>query len=359
MIIDYSAWRAWKNCSGEWFEKYVNKRQPKWPQRQRDDALCLGSLVHEGLRIWQETGTVGIPPEVVEANTPTKETYDTALELVYGYTQAYPKEEWPLILCEQPLTWPLNPKRRDPSCCEDCYKEAWELTGLAKLDAFFYVPTPTTIPSGQPGLEFTLSEGWWGHEYKTKSPDISLGLFITKWGMNMQASFQTLALQEEINRSYKDVYPSSQVQGILVNVLEKPKRYVPKRKCKECQDTYEFNTWLPTGDGRYSCPVCGNRQELQGLKENPVTRPPQYYRIIVTRTQEQLTKATQDIIQVGERMIQMEQGGLLSEEWNTEACVQWKKPCPFYNNHLYGGSTKDDPGMQDVEDYRGLVEIEV
>ncbi len=375
MVIDYSAWREWKVCPAGWYEKYINKRQPRWPAHQRDDALCLGSLVHEGLQVWQERHVIEIPQPLVEELNPTKECYDTAMELIYGYTMAYPEERWPLIRCEQPLIFPVQLQDEicsacnftgshsdDENQCSICYA-VWKpeiliprIEGLAKLDAFFYVPEPTQVESGQPGLTFTLSPGWWGHEYKTKSPDISLGLFMQKWAMNMQASFQTLALQEEISRRYQGQYPSDEVQGVLVNVLEKPKRYVPRRKCKSCQEMYEYSTWLPTGTGEYSCPVCGNRQVLQALKENPSVHPPEYYRIIVTRTTGQLQKARQDILQVGQRMQQMAVGGLGSEEWNVENCIQYKRPCQYYKNHLYSIPTKEDPDMQDCRDYRGIIE---
>jgi len=218
MIIDYSAWKSWKLCPAFWYEKYINKRQRAFTKSHRDDALALGSLVHEGLRIWQERHVIEIPEKVIEEISPTRECVNEAQELIYGYTHAYPEERWRLILCEQPLVFPLLHR----SC--ECQGEVGCLTtldGLAKLDSYFYVDEPTIVESGQPGLEFTLSPGWWVHEYKTKSPDIPLGLFIQKWEMNVQASFQMMALRETIHE---------EIQGVLVNILEKPKRYIPKRK---------------------------------------------------------------------------------------------------------------------------------
>lgn len=190
------------------------------------------------------------------------------------------------------------------------------------------------------------------NEYKTKSPEVSLALFMQRWEMGMQGSFQILALEEELRKQGK----GGVVQGILVNVLEKPKRYVPKRKCKGCQEYYEYALWLPTGDGQYSCPVCGAKQVLQALKENPVTRPPAYYRILATRTKEQLDRARREILVVGERMERMASKGLYGEPWNVENCVQYRRGCGYFRNHLNGTSTLDDMGMQDVKEYRGLEE---
>jgi hypothetical protein len=368
-IIDYSAWREWTVCPAGWYEKYVNKRIVRWPPRDRDDALCLGALVHAGLQQWQEQKQVIIPPQVVEEMTPSRETLVLAEELVYGYTQVYPEELWPLIVCEEPLVFPLTKPDYSWAClecgawgedygntsCPNCCHRITEVgnpigwQGLAKVDAYFYVNEPCVVESGQPGLQFTLSEGWWIHEYKTKSPYISLPLFLQKWEMNMQASFQMLALQNEIDKGERAL-----VQGVLVSVIEKPRKYIPKRKCKTCQESYEYATWIPTGDGRFSCPVCGVRQELAKLKENPSCQPPAYYRIMVTRTQEQLEKAKQDMVLVGQRMAQMEANGLASEPWHTESCIQYKRPCGYFGNHLYGLSTLEDPKMENAREYRGL-----
>lgn len=345
MIIDYSSFKAWSTCPALWYEKYINKREPRWPTRLRDDALCLGTLVHAGLEVWQKAHIVQIPEPVVEEVTPSKETLDLAYELIFGYTQHYPEERWPLILCEEPLLFQLE-KRVD-------YGRAPYVDGLAKIDAHFRVDEPYIVESGQEGIQFTLSEGRWIHEYKTKSPDIPLGLYIQKWEMNMQASFQILALQSLLDSQGQ----GETVQGVLVNILEKPKKYIPKRKCKGCEEYYEYSTWIPTGDGRFSCPVCGNKQELIRLKDNPTTRPPSYYRIVVTRTKAQLDRAKAEMIQVGERMTRMSERGLESEVWQTENCIQFKRPCSYFGQHLHGVSTKEDlVNFQDVRDYRGVSE---
>lgn len=345
-IVDYSAWKEWQTCPAGWYEKYINYRQRPFPPALRDDALCLGSLVHEGLRVWQSTHTIEIPQGVVEEVTPSPEALTLAHELVLGYARVYPEERWPLILCEEPLLFPLLPS----------------LVGLAKLDAYFYVPEPYIIESGQPGLQFTLTPGWWVHEYKTKSSDVSLPLFIQKWEMNMQASFQVLALTSRIREVAQKLdydhhsFPISEVQGVLVNVLEKPKKYIPQRTCKACKTKQEYATYLPTGDGAFCCPTCGAAQKLEPLKENPTVRPPAYYRVVVHRAPRQLAKAQRDIIQVGERMARMAEEGLESEEWNTESCTQYKRPCQYFSNHFSGDSTLTDITMAKVGDYRGLKE---
>ena len=354
MHIDFSAHNTWDTCAAKWYELYIHNRRRRWPKALRDDALCLGSLVHEGLRVWQQTRTVEIPAAVQEECTPTRDCLSLAEELVYGYATHYPEERWPLIVCEEPCLFPLVYQKglKSPDI---------ELTGLAKIDAYFYVPEVTTIESGF-GIEYTLNPGWWIHEYKTKSPYVSLPLYMQGWEMGMQASYQMLALQHKLlnEMEYRDFQMHNGVQGILVNVIEKPRRSIPKRTCRSCKEISEMNTWIPTGTGEYSCPLCGNRQKLTPLKENPVLIPPAYYRIAVSRTMEELSRAKAEMIQVGERMIAMEAGGKMSEPWRKSSCVdfQYKRPCDYFGACKNGEDTRtNDQDYFSPVDYRGLVVI--
>lgn len=370
MIIDFSAHDKWDFCPAAWYETYVNKRRKKWPKAQRNDALCLGSLVHTGLEVWQKTHTVAIPDSAVEENTPDKATFDLALELVHGYAMAYPQEHWPLIMCEEPLRFPLLPAQTEQHCnCNYPIVEAQEaLEGLAKIDAYFYVPELTVIESGVPSITTVLTPGWWIHEYKTKNPKTGVGLYMQSWEMGMQASYQVMALKHNLTEEMLNYlagvespedYP--QVQGVLINVIEKPERHIPKRKCKECDDSYEMWSWLPTGTGEYACPVCGNRQKLMPIKLDVPARPANYYRIVVTRDAKQLAEDREQIIQVGQRMIQMERAGLHSEPWHKKNCVDiwWRRSCDYFGPHKNDSSTLDDPGYFQPADYRGLTQIEI
>lgn len=394
MIIDYSAHSSFDNCPAEWFEKYVNRRRKRWPKAQRDDALALGSLVHEGLRVWQLNHVVQVPNEVIEEIQPTKECLAAATELVYGYARAYPEEQWPLIHCETPLVFPLRgvswswacpkcafPNRYGaghgwplfPDDCPGCHgpitrsQDGEVLEGLAKIDSYFYVPDYTTLRSGIDGIDLTLVPGWYIHEYKTKSSDIPIGLYMQSWEMNLQASYQMLALQSLMNTT-RVVKPeeinglahSHEVQGVLVNVLEKPKKYVPKRKCRTCDASYEFYTWIPTGKGSYQCPVCGSRQDLQPLKESIGDRPASYYRILVTRSPEQLRLDRDEIILRGQQMLEMSEGGLRSKPWNHKNCVdfKWRKACDYFSPHKDNYSTHESEDYETPPDYRGLVQVD-
>ena len=162
----------------------------------------------------------------------------------------------------------------------------------------------------------------------------------------MQASFQILALRE----AFEDV------QGVLVSVLEKPKVYIPKRKCKVCQVQYEFGLWMPKED-MYACPVCGNLQRLQALKEHEESFP-NYYRMKVVRSEEELER---DKNLITTRAIEMSLlshiGHMDAQPMNDLACVDLirRKQCVYYNNHLNGMSTLDDPAFEETQDYVGKI----
>lgn len=366
MIIDFSGHDTWNGCPAMWWEKYVNRRRLRWAKAQRSDALCLGSLVHEGLRVWQQSHTVDIPQTVVDEMTPDKDTYLLAQELVHGYAQTYPSEQWPLILCEEPLVWQLGDKEEMSKAYGYDRPVGEDLTGLAKLDAYFYVPELTAVESGVPGLTTWLTPGWWIHEYKTKGAGVPLAMYMQSWESGLQASYQVMALTEHLAQQYGKVtdtsprYPTHQgdVQGVLVNVLEKPKRHIPRRKCQGCKETLEYNSWLITGTGMYACPVCGHRQELMPLKQDTPATPPSYFRVVVSRSPDQLARHRSDIIAVGQQMIAMSRGGIHSHPWNWKTCVnfQYRRACDYFTPHTQTlvQVAGDDTRYEHVPDYRGL-----
>ena len=354
-FLDYSQYYAWNRCPGFWFEQSVSKRVPKRDPGQRSDPLCIGSLVHAGLENWQLTRTIGIPEATLLEMNPTKETLDMCLGLVYGYSQHYPEESWPLLRTEEPLRFPLVPYGTDK------VGNQMGIDGLAKVDAYFYVPELATLESGVFGQTISLSSGWWVHEYKTKTPEIDLGMWMREWQSNMQASFQMLALQYNLdnNPDKFGVIPPHEthptVQGVLINILEKPKLYTPKRKCKVCEIQYDYDLWVPVETLLASCPICGNIQKIAKLKENPVTSKAHFYRMCVQRSPERLQRDKNHLYEVASQMSWMREKGLYSIPWRTTECVTPKmnRTCPYFNNHIpdFPLPTKEDPSMQDAEDY--------
>lgn len=273
-FIDYSQYSTWIKCEMYWLERYLLSYRKPPKEGQKDDAQTLGTLVHAGLQTLRESGKIDIPESAITASQPTPECLAWAQNLLLGYIQTYPQEQWAEYHCEDPLRFPL----RD------------DFSGLAKVDSYFALEGHQVVESGL-GDSLSLEPGWWVHEYKTKAASRDVGNYVLGWRMNMQPSFQMLALQ---------ALTGEPCRGVLINVLDKPQEYVPKRTCKGCGGKYELADWLPTGAG-YACPACANIQELEPYRPK-VERKPEYYRIKVERSQERLARDLEQISLVGERM---------------------------------------------------------
>lgn len=335
--IDYTQYSAYSKCPWFWYERYVRNVATVWPDHQRTDPLCLGSLVHSGLENYIKHSTLEIPKEVVEEQTPSPETLQLAYLLVQGYINAYPQEDWSLHITEDTLTFPLS--------------NYSDTLGVAKLDAYFYNPSLKIIETGVEGYTVALQPGWWAREYKTKSPYIARPAWIQEWQTKLQASFQCLALQQLIG---------APVEGVLVSVLEKPKVYIPKRKCVGCGEQFELGAYLPTGEGGHACPMCGHLQQLKPYVPK-VPPKPEYFRVVVSRTQEQLDLAKEIITSTAFAMEQLRTGGVNPELiGNREQCVVARNGkwgiCDFFDGHTYRRDVLDDQRFKvgDTTRYMGL-----
>lgn len=352
--IDYSQYKTWNFCKWAWYEKYVLKRQKRWPEGMRDDALAVGSLVHAGLENWYGHQDSTISDKVVGKINPTPEALRLCQGLVQGYIQNYPREFWDVIRTEQPIRFSLIDGK----------------AGLAKIDMYFYLPERTRVESGVPGYEITLNAGWWIYEYKTKSQATKFAEYMRSWQTNMQADFQMLALKDRLSKiGWLDKYPHlvkepQVVNGLLINIIEKPNTYIAKRKCPECDMYYVFSAWTPKGE-KFACPM-GHVKALKPLEmQAPIVG--NYYRLMVERTQEQLAYSKNIISSVAKEMTDMEQDAEGMRDFvnwtgaayspNREKCMdlgaRYAQECEFFKAHTYGVSTVDNPDYQDTEDYIG------
>ena len=356
MVIDYSQYSKFLFCPWAWFENYVNQRTLRYIG-QRSDPLCLGSLVHNALDNFAKTGKPFVDEATIRDNNPTPDTMAMAEMLVVGYLRKYPKEYWPVERAEQPLRFPLW----DPD-----YSISKEdvIEGLAKLDRYFYVPEDTTIESGVEGYTLTLSQGWWGKEYKTKAHGRDRSGWIKEWQTKRQADFQILALQHMLNQANfgleeEEHLANRRVQGILICVLEKPHEYVPQRRCAKCKGMYDLQLYTPVEHG-FRCPACGTVQELSPYVPK-VPKIPEYFRFAAVRDAKQLEVARREITGVAVRMERMRQQGMAVEEPNRDACVNnvYRRQCAYMEPHTYGGSTETDARYEKVDatKYMGLVEL--
>jgi PD-(D/E)XK nuclease superfamily len=351
--IDYSQYASWSFCAWNWYEKYMLRRRKRWPEGLREDALAIGSLVHAGLENWYAKQKPEIPEETIEKVTPTPEALGLCRRLLNGYVQTFPREQWELIRCERPVRFSLIEGKE----------------GLAKIDLYFYIAEAMQVESGLPGYEITLKPGWWIQEYKTKSPATSFADFMHEWTNKMQADFQLLALREHIANIHRHNLYDEQINGLLVNVIEKPKDYVPRRKCKVCQQYWNYSAWQPATGELLACPSCGNQQKLKPV-DGEKFEEPRYFKMIVERTPEQLAYAKDQIKCVADKMVDMELWGEMQQKDLTftkiyganrafapikEHCFdnsrKWGKECEFFTPHTYGISTIDNDKYEEMEDY--------
>lgn len=310
---DYSQYDSFLKCSMFWWESYRMQYRKAPKDGQKDDARTIGSLAHAGLENYRRHGNAAIPDDAVAEYGPTPEALAEATSLVLGYINTYPNEQFTKYYCEEPLRFDLHP----------------DMDGLAKIDSYFNIAEPVTIESGL-GDQFTLDPGWWIHEYKTKDASKDIGKYLGSWRMNMQACFQILALQG---------ITGEMPRGVLVNVLEKAPRYIPKRICKSCREQVELRDWQPTGDG-YRCPTCGNVQDIDTSDKSRTPRAPKFYRIMVQRSLDELQRATTDMLGVAREMMRMDAQyaatGDPSGIRRTNTCVDqiWGK-CDYFEPHSF------------------------
>lgn len=328
LYIDYSAKKLFEFCPWAWFEKYVNKRKAREREGQRNNPLILGSLVHKGLEAWYKNRNIDTElAQIVPELNPTPECFTEAVTLIFNYISIHPQEFWTPQLFEYPLCYTLFKK------CEL----------IAKIDGSFSLEEQIKIPGGWQGEGIELESGVYGLEHKTKSADIDKGLYVKSWQTNLQAAFQLIALREHFEN----------VRGILINVLEKPRPYIPKCVCKKCKNLLERTTYVATTNG-HICPVCGVEQVLSALKGPRVERKYECWRFLVTRDEESLNRALWEIKQTVGRMNDMVWDSMNRVPPNRENCVipRLNKTCEYFTPHLYNTGTVGRE-FQDQEDYVG------
>lgn len=329
LYLDYSAKKTFEFCPWAWFEKYVNHRQARRGEGQRSDALTLGSLVHDGLYHWYRHHDLAIDSSVVDKLNPTPECLAEAYKLLDAYVRHYPSDPWTPMLFETPLSFSLF------NWCKI----------VAKIDGVIEIGGQMQIPGGlnEEGIE--LEPGIYALEHKTKSADIDRGMYMKSWQTNLQADFQMLVLQNNA--------PIGPIRGVIVNVLEKPRPYVPKRVCKNCKTLLEMATYVATANG-HMCPLCGYEQELSVGKGPRVERNYDCWRFLVTRTTPRLEQAKSEISQVAWQMKGMIDVDRRTVSPNRDNCCipRLRKTCEYFTPHLYMTDTMSSD-FEDTKDYVG------
>ena len=335
--IDFSQYSTWTKCQWKWYEKYVREFRLK-QDGQTDGAFAVGSLFHAGVEEFYKHGNPVIPPVVVEEIQPTPECYNNSMALVLSWIKKSPALEWgENRIFEKPIVFDIGREN---------------IKGLAKLDFAFKLDKGITIPGGIDGQEVYLNPGWWIREYKTRSGDArSRPNWIKSWACDMQADFQMLALREYL----KEIKDDTPVVGMLVGVIEKPREYVPKRKCKGCGNQYEFAVYNVLESGLYECGWCKYQQELTPpKKEAGYQGDPLSYYIHVARSEEALDLSFERIRYVADLMMARREGGHDNIKYygmNYQSCVHpIYGECEFFGAHV-------SPGY-DVEEDNRFVKVE-
>jgi hypothetical protein len=262
--IDFTQWSTFQTCPMKWFETYVLGWRLKPADYQRDDALCVGSLYHDGMENFLRTSLATISQAVIDEFTPKPE----ALEMVLGMLQEYQlwagHEDWQIITIEKPIEFQIP------------------LTGglvvpcMAKLDASVLVLEPTTIETGQVGQTELLEVGYYTYEHKTKAGTSNRAAFLRRWELDAQPLFQQRALEAYIKANPE--LPQLPVRGTIINVAEKPSIYIPVRTCKGCKTKQDMSSY-EIANGLYVCRLCGHSNEFDPAKKTSARQPTTFYRI--------------------------------------------------------------------------------
>jgi hypothetical protein len=197
-----------------------------------------------------------------------------------------------------------------------------------------------------------LEPGYWIVEHKTKAAELSRPKYAASWVTNLQVDFQVLALEHYLH-SKGDTTP---VQGVLINVLEKPRNAgPPTRKCRKCGAYAEYSMWGTTTTNKRVCPWCSNEQALTplGATENYT---PSYYRVVVQAPVQRAIATAYSIKAVWEQMIQLEGLGVQPQAlgfplFNYRSCVHpIYGPCEFFEPHSMWTGAQEGPLYKIKED---------
>lgn len=310
--IDNTQYSSFTRCPLYWVEQYVNcVRKPF--KGQRDDALAIGVAVHDALYHGYKSGSFTVNPKVMEELNLTHEASMEVRSMVEAYRSAYPSGpvELPWTGLEDPLEYQYNN----------------QITLVAKLDGHCHVKEPIEIEGGNGTIY--LEPGVYAFETKTKRPGYDRGLYIAEWQAAMQASFQTITLRANAARFG---FTPDDVKGVIVNVIERPNVYEPRRTCLGCDKMFQVRLYGQDGK-QYRCPGCGYLNTFRGPMGTARVDPPYMWRFAVYRSPERLATDLQTIAQVADAMMAARISDSPVAHRTNCVNVQWRKRCDFYEPH--------------------------
>lgn len=312
MIIDNTQYTTFMRCQAEWVERYLNKHHKPYTN-ERDDAMAIGIGIHNVLENGYKNGKFVMTSDTADELTLTSEALLEVRTMAEAYRNQYPSGpvEFPWAGIEEPLSYAYQ-----------------NHTIKAKVDGFFRTTEPTTINGGIGDIY--LVPGIYSFETKSKSPGYDRGLYLADWQAAAQASFQILTMKANAVRLGFD---PAEVRGVLVNVIERPKIYEPRRTCKGCDKLIEVKYYRLCGK-IYHCPLCDYGNTFTGPMGKARIDPPFLYRFIVERSDERLAMDREMILAVGNQMDDLTHY-YTTPIHNRTQCVnmQWRRKCEYYDPH--------------------------
>lgn len=339
--IDFTQWSTYQKCPMLWYETYVNgwRKAPK--DFLRDDALCIGSLYHDGQEQMLRTGQPNITQAVIDEMTPKPEALDMVRQMLAAYRMWAGNEPWQTITIEKPLEFSIK------------LEDGTEVLCMAKLDASVLVLEDCTIPSGLPGQVLDLKAGYYTFEHKTKAASANRAAFIRRWETDGQPLFQQYGLRQYLRDNPQ--LPQLPVHGTIINVAEKPNIYIPVRTCKGCKSRQDMSSYAIRGSN-YVCPLCGFENEFAAAKSTTQYDATTFYRLLLPAHDDQLIAThtlLESIVSTYANMQHMRQHGptsIANPYLGFALCIHpiWG-PCHLLDAHT---------GLTDISNIAELIQVD-
>ena len=349
--IDFTQFTAYQGCPMKWYESYVHGWRKSPSDYLRDDALCMGSLYHDGQEQMLRTGKPNLTQEVIDEMTPKPEALAMIKQMLLEYQMWAGNEQWQVITIEKPLEFTIE------------LGDGQHVPCMAKLDASVLVTEPTTIPSGIPGQVLELLPGYYTYEHKTKAANANRASFLRRWELDAQPLFQQYGLRQYI-KDHPEL-PQLPVNGTIINVAEKPNLYIPVRTCKGCKSKQDFSSYA-IKDGTFVCPLCTFANEFAAATKPSTYDATTFYRLLLPAHNEDL-KLTVDMLRsiahahINMQLMRTEGPQALADPYlGFTRCIHtiWG-PCEFTDAHMNLTTVEQLIGIQQVDTTKYMKENKI
>ncbi len=297
-ILTYSAARKFQVCHKAYHNRYLENLVPL----EQDDALFLGSIIHECLEVWYKKKATGaeINRLIDEAYSlrdsaeRQKRDWHLARAMMKGYCSHYDQEQFEVIETELDFRVPIiNPRTGRPS---QSFELMGKVDGLVRLGGEYFIL-----------------------EHKTAA--LITGDYIEKLPMDFQVNLYAIALGRE---------RQIPIAGVIYNVIQKSKI---RQRQGETEDQFELRRQdlirkSKTGKTSAKRQIPESDETFQKRLESVYEAPGMYARETLylskadmDRTEQELWEITQEILSSRRR-----------KHWsqNTDSCFRYYAPCMYF-----------------------------